>query len=131
MKKISKNISAVIFLASDTCEGSLSLSSFISLSLSLSLTQTLCYYYYTHTQSLSINTAESTHRWGKDHCTTSRQFNKIGFDQKEHLLLFVCSEAVESKLVKLETSRSAILPPNGECFLNTGSGSRSKREDLS
>ena len=39
------------------------------------------------------------------------QLNKTGTDQKEHMLLFVCSEAVESKLVKLETSRSAILPP--------------------
>ena len=27
------------------------------------------------------------------------------------MLLFVCSEAVESKLVKLETSHTVILPP--------------------
>ena len=39
------------------------------------------------------------------------QFNKTGTDQKEHVLLFVCSEEVESKLVKLETSRTLILPP--------------------
>ena len=31
------------------------------------------------------------------------QFDKNGFDQKENMLLFVCSEAVESKFVKLET----------------------------
>ena len=31
------------------------------------------------------------------------ELNKTGTDQKEHMLLFVCSEAVESKLVKLET----------------------------
>ena len=37
------------------------------------------------------------------------------------MLFFVCSEAVESKLVKLETSRGkVILPPmtNDECSLN-------------
>ena len=39
------------------------------------------------------------------------QLNKIGFDQNKNTLLFVCSEAVESKLVKLETSRTVILPP--------------------
>ena len=32
------------------------------------------------------------------------QFNKIGFDQKENMRLIECSEAVESVLVKLETS---------------------------
>ena len=30
----------------------------------------------------------------------SLQFNKIGFDKKENIWLLVCSEAVESKLVK-------------------------------
>ena len=29
----------------------------------------------------------------------------------EEKMFFVCSEAVESKLVKLETSRTVILPP--------------------
>ena len=33
------------------------------------------------------------------------------------MLLFVSSEEVESILVKLETSRTVILPPNGECSL--------------
>ena len=28
------------------------------------------------------------------------QFNQIGFDEEENLLRFVCSETVESKLVK-------------------------------
>ena len=45
----------------------------------------------------------------KDHCTTGLQFNKTGTDQKEQMLFFVCSEAGESKLVKLETSRTVIL----------------------
>ena len=33
--------------------------------------------------------------------------------KKENMFLFVCSEAVESKLVKLETSFTVILPPIG------------------
>ena len=37
--------------------------------------------------------------------------------KKENIFLFVCSEAVESKLVKLETDRTVILCPNGECSL--------------
>ena len=53
----------------------------------------------------------------KDHCTTGLQFNKTGTDQKEQMLFFVCSEAGESKLVKLETSRTVILPTNNECSL--------------
>ena len=35
---------------------------------------------------------------GKDDCTVGLQFNKT----------FVCSEAADSKLVKLETSRTAL-----------------------
>ena len=54
--------------------------------------------------------AENTHHRGKDRCTAVLQLNKVVFDQKEHMLLFVCSEAVESKLVKLETSHTVILP---------------------
>ena len=38
------------------------------------------------------------------------QFNTTGTDQKEHMLLFVFNEAVESKLVKFETSHTVILP---------------------
>ena len=49
---------------------------------------------------------------GKYHYTAGLQFNKTGTDQKEHLFnLYLCSKAVESKLVKLETSRTVILPP--------------------
>ena len=33
------------------------------------------------------------------------------FTKKENVLLFVCSEAVESKLVKLETSHSTMMLP--------------------
>ena len=48
--------------------------------------------------------AENTHCWGKDHCKAGFQFIKSEFDKKLNMLLFVCSEAVESSLVKLETS---------------------------
>ena len=33
------------------------------------------------------------------------------------MLLFVCTENTESKLVKLKTSHTVILPPYGECSL--------------
>ena len=36
---------------------------------------------------------------------------RLELTKKENMLLFVCSEAVESILVKLETSRTVILPP--------------------
>ena len=55
--------------------------------------------------------AENTHRWGKDHCTAGLQFNKTGLYQGRNYVVFVCSEATESKLVKLETSCTVILPP--------------------
>ena len=42
------------------------------------------------------------------------------------MMLFACSEAVESKLVKLETSHTVILPPKGECSLALGSKARFK-----
>ena len=55
---------------------------------------------------------ENTHHRGKYHCTAGLQFNKTEFDQKrKYETLFVCSEAVESSLVKLETSRTVILSP--------------------
>ena len=59
------------------------------------------------------NSSENTHRWGKDLCTAGLQFNKAGLDR------LVCSEPFEPKLVKLETSRTVILSPNGECSLNS------------
>ena len=34
------------------------------------------------------------------------------------ILLFICSEAVESKIVILETDHTVILPPYGECSLD-------------
>ena len=46
------------------------------------------------------------------HWTAGLQFNKTGLDQKrKYILLFVCYEAVESKLVKLETSCTVIPIP--------------------
>ena len=47
---------------------------------------------------------------GKDHCTPALQHNWNGFDQKENMLLFVFTETTEPKPVKLETSRTFILP---------------------
>ena len=42
---------------------------------------------------------ENTHRRRKDHCTSGLEF---GFDPKnENMLLFVCSEVVESKHVSV------------------------------
>ena len=59
---------------------------------------------------------ESLYRWSITvqvvyHCIGGLQFNKSGFDQKENVSLFVCSEAVESKLADLETSHTVILSP--------------------
>ena len=59
---------------------------------------------------------ESLYRWSIAvqvvyHCIGGLQFNKSGFDQKENVSLFVCSEAVESKLADLETSHTVILSP--------------------
>ena len=36
---------------------------------------------------------------------------RLDLTKEENMLFFVCSEAVESKLVKLETSRTVIFPP--------------------
>ena len=36
---------------------------------------------------------------------------RLDLTNKVNMLLYVCSEAVESELVKLETSRTVILPP--------------------
>ena len=48
---------------------------------------------------------------GKNHRTAGLLVNKIRFDQKQNMWLFVCSEAVESRLAKLETSCTAVPPP--------------------
>ena len=62
--------------------------------------------------------SENSHRWWKDHCTAGLQFNKTGFDQKiKYVVICICCEAAESKLVKLETNCTVILPPNCECSL--------------
>ena len=50
---------------------------------------------------------------GKYDCVAGLQFNKTATDQKEHMLLFVCSKEFESKLVELETYTS----PNCECSM--------------
>ena len=50
--------------------------------------------------------SEITQWWGKYHCTAGLQLNTIGFDQRKiYFYLYVCSEAGESKFVKLATSR--------------------------
>ena len=88
---------------------------------------------------MTMEQAKNTHHWGKDHCTACLQFYKFGSScfttyNKQHIFsaltrlyltkqkkiccLDVCSKAVESKLVKLETTRTVIMPPpNGECSL--------------
>ena len=81
--------------------------------------------------------AKNTHHWGKDHCTACLQFYKFGSScfttyNKQHIFsaltrlyltkqkkiccLDVCSKAVESKLVKLETTRTVIMPPQRWMF---------------
>ena len=57
---------------------------------------------------------ENTHHWGKYHCMAGLKFNKTVLDRNKYFFLFESSEAVESKLVKLETSVSS---PNSECCL--------------
>ena len=56
--------------------------------------------------------------WGKDHSTAGLPFNKTGFDQKENMLLFECCNAAKSKLVKLETSQTGILPATVSALCN-------------
>ena len=58
-----------------------------------------------------------TDELGKDHCTAGLQFDKSGLAKKENMLLFVCIEAVQSKLVKLETICTVMLPFIGDSFL--------------
>ena len=46
--------------------------------------------------------SENTHFRGKDHCTAGLQINRLDLTKIENSRLLVCSEAAESKLVKLE-----------------------------
>ena len=39
------------------------------------------------------------------------RFTRLDLTKQENMLLFLCSEAVESKLVKLETSRTVSVSP--------------------
>ena len=55
---------------------------------------------------------------GKDHCTAGLQLTRLDLTKNENMLLLVCSEAVESILVKLETSCTVIIAHNGECSLH-------------
>ena len=40
----------------------------------------------------------------RDHCTVVSSSTRLDLTNKENMLSFVCSEAVESELVKLDTS---------------------------
>ena len=40
-----------------------------------------------------------------------QSLTRLDLTKQENMLLFVCSEAVESKLVKLETMHTVTLPP--------------------
>ena len=53
---------------------------------------------------------ENTHSRGMAHCIACLHLNNNGFHQK-NVWLLVCSEAVESILVKLETSCTVTLIP--------------------
>ena len=55
--------------------------------------------------------AESTHCWGKYHCTASLQVYKFGFNCFTTHKNNIFSLLVKSSLVKLETSCTVILPP--------------------
>ena len=41
--------------------------------------------------------AENTHRRGKDQCMSGLQFNWIGFDQRNNMLLLLCSKQMNPK----------------------------------
>ena len=61
---------------------------------------------------MTLAPAENTHCWGKDHCTSGSglQLSNTGLDRQRKYVVFARSEAVESKLVKLEVSRTVALP---------------------
>ena len=48
---------------------------------------------------------------------TVKLVSKFNKTKKENMWLLVCSETVESKLVKLDTSRRVYNSHNGECSL--------------
>ena len=54
--------------------------------------------------------SENIHRRRKDHCADF-QFYQIGFDRRRKMSLFLRSEAVESNIVKRETSHTVMLHP--------------------
>ena len=54
----------------------------------------------------TIEKAEDTHRCAQLVSSETR----LDLTKEENILFFVCSEAAESKLVKLETSHTVILP---------------------
>ena len=55
--------------------------------------------------------AENTHRWGKHHYTAGLQFYKVALDCFTEYKKIILPSLVSSSLVKLETSRTVILPP--------------------
>ena len=61
---------------------------------------------------------ENTHRWGRITGQLVSSLTRLDLTKKGKVLFSTCSEAVESKLVKLETSHTVILPPNSECSLH-------------
>ena len=54
---------------------------------------------------------ENTHRWGRITGQLVSSLTRLDLTKKGKVLFSTCSEAVESKLVKLETSHTVILPP--------------------
>ena len=55
----------------------------------------------THSTCIYYISQENIHSRRKDYCTAGLQLNKVGFDRKENVVKFLCSEAVKSKLLKL------------------------------
>ena len=55
--------------------------------------------------------SENNYLWGRIFVWLVSSFTRLEVTNEGKTLLFVCGEAVESKLVKLETSCTVIVPP--------------------
>ena len=76
---------------------------------------TSCYKLFTYKGSQ----LENTHCRGKDHLLLVSILTGLELTKQENILLFACTEFIESKPVKVETSSRVILPPTySECSLS-------------
>ena len=53
---------------------------------------------------LELLKSENTPHWRKDYCTAGSSLTRLALTRVENMLMLVCREAVESNLIKLETS---------------------------